>query len=162
MKYQTIASVSIFVCVLLLMCMGYILIVREPPRVVVIQSECPKSVQKVDAMPIYPKNNPSYPLRGRPSDFQQIGTLTSKNDAPPLVLPLFGKPIDTRKDRWEYYTTTDNMHMIRVPVTFENRDCSDEVGCREIYDKDVVLIPAYKKEFTVTLYKLRDYAYTPN
>jgi hypothetical protein len=108
-----------------------------------------------DGLPIYPKRDPEYPLRGVSSEFQQIGTLTNNDDDPPMILPLFGRPIPARKDRWEYYTATDKYNMLRIPVTFENRDCMEEVGCREVYNKDTVFIPSYKKEFVVQLYKYR-------
>lgn len=113
------------------------------------------TIQRNDELPTYPRRNPSYPTRNTINEFQQLGILTSK-DSPPMVLPLFGKLMATRKDRWEYYTTTSGEHMLRIPVMFEDKDCmSGDVGCREVYNNDTVYLPTYQKEFTVQLYKYK-------
>lgn len=115
-----------------------------------------------DRLPIYPRQNPTYPLRRVATDYQQIGTLVYEHEAEPIILPLFGRPMPTRQDRWEYYTATDKQNMLRIPVMFENNDCTEEIGCREVYKNDKVFIPAYQKEFKVNLYKYKDNAYIPN
>lgn len=111
-----------------------------------------------DKLPVYPKRDPVYPLRRVETDFQQVGTLINKEDEKdePVVLPLFGRPMPTRNERWEYYTATDKQHMLKIPIEFENKDCLEEIGCREVYNRDKVFIPAYQKEFEVHLYKYRD------
>lgn len=108
-------------------------------------------------MPVYPQKDPEYPLRGlsHVADFQQLGVLKSMDGSEPVALPLFGRRVPNRPDRWEYYTATDKQNMLRVPIAFENRDCSDEVGCNELYKNDKVTVPVYDKEFEVQLYKLR-------
>lgn len=108
-------------------------------------------------LPVYPNRNPTYPIRSGAQSYQQIGTLThTPEDAAadePIVLPLFGKRMDTRPNRWEYYTATDKQHMLRVPIMYEGRDCQDEIGCDEIYKGDKVQVPVYGKIFEVNLYK---------
>lgn len=143
--------------------MGFLLAYKQPPppvteKVVEVKEKSGES----DRLPIYPRQNPSYPLRRVATDFQQIGTLVHENEAEPIILPLFGRPMPTRTDRWEYYTATDKQHMLRIPVMFENNDCTEEIGCREVYKNDKVFIPAYQKEFKVNLYKYKDNTYIPN
>lgn len=110
-----------------------------------------------DGMPIYPRKDPVYPLRRMETPFQQVGTLINKpdGDGEPTILPLFGRPMPNRSERWEYYTATDKQHMLKIPISFEKQDCLEEIGCREVYNRDKVFIPAYEKEFEVTLYKYR-------
>ena len=73
-------------------------------------------------------------------------------------MPLFGRKMYS-KDRWEYYTASDEYHMWRIPVMVNNRDCQDDVGCDEIYNGDNVTVPDYaNKVFTARIYKYR----TPN
>lgn len=117
-----------------------------------------KTTTTNDSLPVYPRNNPVYqsPRTTSNPEFQQIGTLINDNSDDPIVLPLFGRPMPGRRDRWEYYTATDKQYMLRIPIMFEEKDCLEEIGCREVYSKDTVFIPAYKKEFKVNLYKYRD------
>lgn len=113
-----------------------------------------------DRLPVYPVRDPVYVPRRMDAGFQQVGTLIyngadddTSGTEEPIILPLFGRPMPTRSDRWEYYTASDKQHMLKIPIMFENQGCLEEIGCREVYDKDTVFIPAYKKEFKVTLYK---------
>lgn len=175
MKGNTIAGLLIGVVVLLLCIIGvlvWLLVTRSTTSTkdnsIIIQKECPASgggnvatISNTD-IPKYPQTNPSYPLRRANNDFQQIGTLTNKDEAQPVILPLFGRPLVGRNDRWEYYTTTDSQHPLRIPVEFEEKDCTEEIGCREIYNKDSVFIPSYQKTFSVTLYKYKEFNYNPN
>lgn len=173
MKNQTIAGALIALILLLLCIIGvlvWLLLTRNGnvhKQEIIIQKECPMNMVSTGAatntdIPKYPQTNPSYPLRRAANDFQQIGTLTNKDDEQPVILPLFGRPLAGRNDRWEYYTTTDSQHPLRIPVEFEEKDCTEEIGCREIYNKDIVFIPSYQKSFSVTLYKYKEFTYSPN
>lgn len=104
------------------------------------------------SLPIYPKSPPRYSNR----DYQQMGVLTShESEKEPIVLPLFGRKIDGRSDRYQYYTATDKQHMMRLPLHIDNRDCEDTVGCREIYSGDTLTISIYHNRiFTATIYKV--------
>jgi|APGre2960657444_1045066.scaffolds.fasta_scaffold74026_2 hypothetical protein len=121
-----------------------------PPQVIVVDKSGGSQ------LPIYPKNLPQYSSPNRPLDYQQIGILTSdETDKEPTVLPLYGRKIQGRSDRWQYYTATDKNNMIRVPLTYESRDCEDEnTGCKEIYSGDNLNVNIYKdRDFTATVYK---------
>lgn len=116
---------------------------------------------------VNPTRDPAYPLRGVPQDFQQMGTLVSAAPegaagAQPTILPLVGRPSPTNRDRWNYYTATDQYNMMRLPVTVDGKDCQEDVGCREIADGDAVRIPAYGKDFTAQVYKYDRPQYNPS
>jgi len=99
-----------------------------------------------------PSHNPRYEENTK---VQQIGFITSL-DIEPKIMPLFGQSMRrTHADRWVYFTATDQNQSIRLPVTFDNRDCmNDDVGCTEIYNDDIVKVPSYNNsEFKVSLYK---------
>lgn len=111
-----------------------------------------------DEPPVYPKRDPEYPVRGAHQDFQQVGVLVGKRgDAPgtePVVLPLFGRKVQERHDRWEYYVATDQNHMWKLPIQQKNRMCDDDVGCEEIYQGDEIVVPDYENiQFTARIYK---------
>lgn len=119
----------------------------EQPKIIIIKEE-----QKQKDIPIYPKELPTY----NNTEYQQVGILTSnEEDKEPIVLPLFSRRLVHNKDRYNYYTATDKNNMIRLPIRFDNMNCEDTVGCREIYDQDKIHIEIYKgRIFTATIYKL--------
>lgn len=103
-------------------------------------------------IPIYPKELPKY----NNTEYQQIGILTSdETDKEPIVLPLFSRKINNRNDRFNYYTATDKNNMMRLPIKYDNLNCDDDIGCREIYNGDKINIEIYKDRiFTATIYKI--------
>ena len=112
--------------------------------------------ERLRVPPVFPGQDPFYPLRNQPPEYQQLGVLSAMNEqkGEPIVLPLFGKRIG--RDRWNYYTSTDSYTMLRIPVSQNGRDCSDRYnGCPELYDGDTVVVPTYERGFKVTLYPYR-------
>ena len=104
--------------------------------------------------------------RGIPDQFQQIGVLTapggSATSGSPnrTILPLFGRSIDNR-NRWNYYTRTDGMNPVQVPVQFKRRNCDDDVGCEEITDGDSVGVPVMGQSYTASIYRYSTPRYLP-
>lgn len=133
---------------------------KATTTVVVVPSSPPPSSTN-SRLPVYPEKDPEYPLRAmsQTAEYQQIGVLKSTDGAEPIVLPLFGKRLPNRPDRWEYYTATDKQNMLRISIEFESRDCLDEVGCNELYKGDKVIVPVYGKTYEVQLYKYKDMRY---
>jgi len=124
-------------------------------------------IRNAPSLQISPTSDPAYPLRGVPQGFQQMGTIVSSApdaspDAQPTILPLVGRPSPTNRDRWNYYTATDQYNMMRVGVAVDGKDCQEDVGCREITNGDTISVPAYKKEFTAQIYKYDRPQYNPS
>jgi len=112
---------------------------------------CPSCPKVDNNIPIYPKELPSYDNN---REYQQVGILTSNDEKEPIILPLFSKRANNHRDRWNYYTTTDKNTMLRLPISFNNMNCDDDIGCNEIYDGNTLNIEMYKgKTFIVTIYK---------
>jgi len=122
-------------------------------------------VTNAPALAINPTSDPVYPLRGVPQGIQQMGVLVSVvpegSSDQPQILPLLGRPAANHRDRWEYYTSTDQYNMMRLPVSVDGRECQEDVGCREIYNGDTISVPTYKKEFTAQIYKYEKPQYNP-
>ena len=125
---------------------------KEQETVVVI----PQEHKHVDNR-VHPHKLPEY----NSTDYQQIGILTSnESDKEPIVLPLFSRRLHNHKERWNYYTATDKNNMMRLPIVFQNMNCEDDIGCREIYDGDKLNIEIYQgREFTATIYKVESPKY---
>jgi len=90
----------------------------------------------------------------------QVGILTadggSSGSAAPdrTILPLYGRELDARRNRWNYYTRTDGMNPVQVPIRVKNRICDDDTnGCEELGNDDTVHIPALGRSFTATVYR---------
>ena len=104
--------------------------------------------------------------RGIPDQFQQIGVLTapggSATSGSPnrTILPLFGRSLDNR-NRWNYYTRTDGMNPVQVPVQFKRRNCDDDVGCEEVTDGDSVGVPIMGQSYTASIYRYSAPRYLP-
>ena len=106
------------------------------------------------------------PTRGYSGGFQQIGLLI-KNDSDDgsnnnnNIMPLFGRPTLSNRDRWCYYTTSDKYHSLKIPLSIDGRQCNDDQGCKELYDNDSVTVPGYNGNFKATIYGYDSPKYLP-
>jgi hypothetical protein len=104
---------------------------------------------------------------GVPEQYQQIGVLAAPggtdNSATPnrTLLPLFGRRAASNNDRWNYYTRSDGMNPIQVPIRNRNRPCDDDNGCNEIFDGDSVSAPLLGQSYTATIYRTSTPRYIP-
>jgi hypothetical protein len=119
-------------------------------------------------LPFYPpsKSSVNITTRGFTGAFQQIGLLYKKdpsgeNNSEGNILPLFGRPTNTNRDKWYYYTTSDKFHSLKIPLKIKGRLCNDEWGCNELYDDDTVQVGPYNGEFKVQIYGYDSPKYLP-
>lgn len=153
----------IFVMIAMFIFFAYAWTITQKPKVVVVEKpvhvvQSPivvhsGNITPQDQAPVYPRENPQYPLRHVPQVFQQVGVLVSQDTGEdPVLLGLFGKR--KQNDRWEYYVASDKYHMWKLPVQVKNRMCDEDVGCEEIYNGDEVVVPDYaNKVFVARIYK---------
>ena len=105
--------------------------------------------------------------RGIPDSFQQVGVITTAggtaNSGTPnrTILPLFGRSTDSSRNKWNYYTRTDGLNPVQVPVQFKRRNCDDDIGCDEILDGDSVGVPVMGQSFTANVYRYSTPRYLP-
>lgn len=136
--------------------------VASETKVIVVRPEATPTKPDVFAEPVtrYPIGLPTMLSRGPTGQYGQIGILTaeggSSSSASPdrTILPLYGREIDSRRGRWNYYTRTDGTNPVQVPVRYRNRVCDDDVnGCEEIYNDESVHVPSLGRSFKTTVYK---------
>ena len=111
------------------------------------------------------------PSRGPLQSYQQIGILYKENivDTDKLpgnnndsnILPLFGRPTFNGSRRWNYYTSSDKFQNFKIPITRNGRKCSDDTGCDEIMNGDMIEIPSYNGKFKVEIYDYDRPSYIP-
>jgi hypothetical protein len=126
------------------------------------------NTQKEDSPPykdndqiLLSKENGLLPQRtkGNPTEFKQIGILTSESKD--KILPLYGRQLYTSSNKWNYYTKNDAFHNVSLPIKMNNRDCDEETGCDEVYSGDKLDIEELNGQFNVKIYKSAQYFYNP-
>ena len=78
-----------------------------------------------------------------------------------VILPLYGKRCYQRSQNWFYYTMSNNYNSMKIPITINGDDCTDDRGCKELNDGDTVTIPSYNGVFTCKMYKDEKLRYIP-
>jgi len=100
--------------------------------------------------------------RGFNTEFRQIGILTRKNGNDNMILPLMGSRVMTGRDKWNYYTISNNGNInTKLPISVAGRSCTNEYGCDEIYNNDSVYVEGYKDVFIATVYENGLMSYIP-
>ena len=94
--------------------------------------------------------------------YRQVGILTRLNGNDETILPLFGRPLITRRDKWNFYTLNDKNNMIKLPVTVKGRSGTNEYGCDNVYTGDTVYVEGYNGIFKVTSYDNESMRYLPS
>ena len=96
------------------------------------------------------------------SEFRQIGILTPVSGNEERILPLMGRPLFTRRDKWNFYTLNDKNNMIKLPVKVRGQSGTSEYGCDNVYNGDTVYVEGYKEAFKVTAYDNNVIRYLPS
>jgi len=101
---------------------------------------------------------PRLPTRGIPESYQSMGVIKADDGT---VLPLYGRRTVSRSDRFQYYTRTDTYNPVQLPIQHNRRDCTDDIGCEELYDRDSVTVKPTGQKGTVTIYRFDGPTYIP-
>lgn len=90
----------------------------------------------------------------KPGHMQQMGILLNGEGE---TLPLYGKEVRGRRDRYHYYTTTGGENLYPIPVSHDGRDCVDDIGCQELYGNETVTVTGKTDSFNVNMYRTDDF-----
>ena len=90
----------------------------------------------------------------KPGYMQQMGVLVGASEE---TLPLYGKEVRGRRDRYHYYTTTGGENLYPLPVTHNARDCMEDIGCEELYGNESVSVLGKTGSYTVNMYRTDDF-----
>ena len=105
---------------------------------------------------IHPPEYRDPPIRKyKPHKPHQMGLLKSEDGE---VLPLWGKEARTHRDRFHYWTTSGDGHaMYSTPIKVDDRECEDDIGCKEIYGGEAVSVFGKDKVYVPRLYRTDDF-----
>jgi hypothetical protein len=101
------------------------------------------------AVPINISTNPG----AVDTNYRQVGILTPLNSSSKdSILPLMGRPLFTNRDKWQYYTISNQHNNVKLPISKSGRSCTNEYGCDKIYNGDTVYIEGVNDAYKVTIY----------
>jgi hypothetical protein len=96
------------------------------------------------------------------TSYRQLGILTPLNgSSKDNIVPLMGRPLFTNRDKWQYYSTSNQNNSVKLPVSRSGRSCSNEYGCDKLYTGDTVYIEGVNEAYRVTVYDNNVIRYLP-
>jgi len=97
------------------------------------------------------------------TSYRQVGMLTplhgkSKDN----ILPLMGRPLFTNRNKWQYYSTSNQHNNVKLPLMYNGRSCTNEYGCDQLNSGDSVYVEGANEAYKVTLYDNATIKYLPS
>jgi len=94
------------------------------------------------------------------TSYRQLGILNATNSKGKII-PLMGRPLFTNRDKWQYYTTSNQYNNVKLPISRAGRSCTNEYGCDKLYNGDSVYIEGVNEAYKVTAYDNNTMKYLP-
>jgi hypothetical protein len=94
------------------------------------------------------------------TNYRQVGILTPLNTKGE-ILSLMGRPLFVNRDKWQYYTISNQHNNVKLPVSRAGRSCTNEYGCDKLYNGDTIFVEGYNEAFKVTIYDNDTIKYLP-
>jgi hypothetical protein len=96
------------------------------------------------------------------TSFRQLGILTpTSQTSKDNILPLMGRPLFTSRNKFQYYTISNQNNQVKLPVSVKGKSGLDEYGVDEVFDGDTVYVEGYEDVFKVTKYDNGTMRYLP-
>ena len=154
MKTKTKTQLMWSALVVLTLLLGYM---YQNPKIV----KVPVEVPIVPPRPMMRRERRREPeFRGppikqyKPGHMQQMGVLMGPGQE---TLPLYGKEVTGRRDRYHYYTTTGGENLYPIPVSHNTRECMEDIGCEELYGNESVSVLGKTGAYAVNMYRTDDF-----
>lgn len=96
------------------------------------------------------------------TSYRQIGILTPLNgNTENNILPLMGRPLYTNRQKWQYYTISNQHNNVKLPISVKGRSALNDYGVDELYNGDTVYVEGYNDAFKATVYENSTIKYLP-
>jgi hypothetical protein len=96
------------------------------------------------------------------TSYRQIGILTPLNGTTTNnILPLMGRPLYTNRQKWQYYTISNQHNNVKLPISVKGRSALNDYGVDELYNGDSVYVEGYNDAFKATVYENSTIKYLP-
>jgi len=100
------------------------------------------------------------------TNYRQLGILTGNNKGTnggrDKILPLMGRPLFTNRDKFQYYTMSDQQNSVKLPILRNGRSCTNEYGCDRLYSGDTVYVEGLNEPYHVKIYDNDTIRYLPS
>lgn len=94
--------------------------------------------------------------------YRQMGIITPLNGASKdNILSLMGRPLFTNRDKWQYYTISNQHNNVKLPISFKGKSALNDYGVDKIFDGDTIYVEGYNEPFKVTVYENDTIRYLP-
>ena len=94
--------------------------------------------------------------------YRQMGILTPfQQSSTDKILPLMGRPLFVNRDKWQYYTISNQHNNVKLPIIFKKKNGLNDYGVDQIYNGDVVYVEGYQHSFKATIYENDTIRYLP-
>lgn len=100
------------------------------------------------------------PTQSINTNYRQIGILTRVNGSE-TILPLLGRPLFTNRDKWQYYTISNQHNNVKLPISFKGKSALNDYGVDQIFNGDTIYVEGYNEPFRVTVYENDTIKYLP-
>jgi len=94
------------------------------------------------------------------ANYGSMGILT-RMGGKEQILPLFGRPLNFGRGKFNYYAGSDKNNNIKMPISKSGRSCTGEYGCDELFNGDTVYVEGIQDTFKVTIYENNVPRYIP-
>lgn len=96
------------------------------------------------------------------TSYRQVGILTPLNESSTdSILPLMGRPLFTKRSKWQYYSISNQHNNVKLPILVKQRNGLNDNGVDELYSGDTVMVEGMDKPFKVTQYEDSTIQYLP-
>lgn len=96
------------------------------------------------------------------TNYRQVGILNpAHGNNKDNILPIMGRPVFTNRDKWQYYTISNQHNNVKLPIVVKGRGASNEYGVDRIYNGDNVYVEGLNEPYRVTIYDNDTIKYIP-
>jgi hypothetical protein len=77
------------------------------------------------------------------------------------ILPLMGRPVNTSRQKFQYYTISNQHNNVKLPIIVRGRSGTTEYGVDELFSGERVLVEGDKTPYEVKMYDNDSIRYIP-
>lgn len=77
------------------------------------------------------------------------------------ILPLMGRPVNTSRQKFQYYTISNQHNNVKLPIIVRGRSGTTEYGVNELFSGERVLVEGDRTPYEVTIYENDSIRYIP-
>jgi len=104
-------------------------------------------------VPAVPTMQINIPTSGIETNYRQVGILSPTNQSGEnKVLILMGRPVNNNRQKWQYYSISNQINGVKLPIRVKGKNATYEYGVDELYSGDNVLVEGNQGLYQVTKY----------